>query len=158
MKRVKIHILDNKHKWVRGLVFAAIFMAIPAFAEYGFVKIMPASYWFEYISIEPETQYASAGEQINFVSTLHVKQPVSMEWNDVMRCERADGTKYFWRSYDSANANVNTLGISSSTWNYPYALPDESGGSCWLESTITSRFFLGVEKQQFIKSHKVFMK
>lgn len=154
-QKLKQHVRDNRARWVRGVVFALLFVIVPIVGEYWFMKVTPSTYWFEYIAIEPQKQVASTGEVIKFISTTEIKQQVDFEWHDVMRCADPDGYEYYYRDYKSQAAEVEPRAQSSSTWQYPHGLPHKVGTCCWLESTITVPLHFGIEKQQQLLSGQI---
>lgn len=149
MKHKIIHLYHREKNRVANMaVFVFLFVFGAMGVEYlqeVYINAQPASIWFEYHAVEVVQDTAIAGEHPFFISFAEIKRPVTLSWNDVLRCTK-DGKDYFYRSYDSSYTyleamNIPTLitdengDVHSSSWQYGHVLPDTPGEFCRLITT-----------------------
>lgn len=136
--------------WLLLLVLTMIFVVGAAFVT---LTILPMSYWIYYESVEPAKDFFSVDESLQFVSTLEVKRPSTVSWNDIVYCIDPDLKTYcYYMEYTSSNANVETHGIDHVVWNYPKSVGIAT--ECYLKSTTNLHLPFNIVKQQTTKSGK----
>ena len=147
MKRIGLMIFDIL---LNGVVLYGAFLLL----FYAFLNVMPTSFWFTYHSVEPATIPAEiTKDHIAMRSTLTVRQEVNMSWNDVLRCKSPTNMWSFYSQYDS-NAQTITVGENKvSEWKWRGVMP-QTPALCRIDSTITTKLSMGVEKKQFIQSQE----
>jgi hypothetical protein len=147
MKRVGLMIFDTL---LNGVVLYGVFLLL----FYGFLSVMPTSFWFTYHSVEPATIPAEINKDyIAMRSTLTVRQEVNMNWNDVLRCKSPTGMWSFYSQYDSSAQTITVGENKVSEWKWRGIMP-QTPALCRVDSTITTNLSMGVEKKQFIQSQE----
>jgi len=111
-----------------------LFLATIVLTEIVFVRVMPMSFWVDYVSIEPVACDIDCGDTIRFISKRHVARPVFATWSDVVWCFDANGKKVYTQDFESSG-ELTPGGKEEAVWIYDEPLP--CARTCYLESTTT---------------------
>lgn len=111
------------------------------------LRVAPASYWFEYESVEPLHTNFDIGETLQFVSKFERYRPVNFTFNDTLYCDNGNGFAYYSNYVSSSIRNMPKKDIS--IWNYNAIYPQQKS-TCKLRSVITHTIDRGYKKSQEI--------
>lgn len=151
--------MSIKQKTVRAIIssilLAILFPFIAVVSQVTFYLVAPASFWFQYYSVEPLNRELSSHSSLRFESSFIVNRTSSFSWNDILQCEHKNGIIEYFSNYNSARISAET-GERTTQWVYHGILPTPPR-KCMLESNITVHLPYGIEKHQKIYSSFFFI-
>jgi hypothetical protein len=140
--------------FILNILFSgALLYGLFLFTLYAAYSLTPTSFWFHYDSVEPYSVPVDiTKDYILMQSNLTVSQTTNLNLNDVLRCFN-NGHWSYYSQYDS-NAETILIGKDKvSVWKWRGTMP-QTPALCRMDSTITTKLPMGIEKTQFIKSQE----
>ena len=142
---------DAKTKLMLLIMWVFIVLLVLSFG----LEFAPRSWFFHYYDITPtKTEFETGRHRLMFLSDLKVNVPMTLEFNDILRC-KDDGVED-GRWAEHTNQSTRSLGVAPTArrktlWsmNTEFRHPNR----CYVESNITGRIKVGpivVEKIQIV--------
>jgi hypothetical protein len=132
-------------KIAHALALIVVLFAIILTAVYSFLIATPASFWFEYVSVE------SFGEQkinkpLRFKSNMIVRRTATLSWNDVLRCQNGLADSYVIHSTQDTKGVClpPTKEFVDVHWTYRHGITEPT--VCYMVSNITISLPFGIVK------------
>ena len=143
---------DSRHilfRTINIVLFAVLFTVVPIIVNLSFNYFSPASWWFNYYSVEStKTEYTSK-EDLRFVSDRDIIRPLTFQFSDQLFCtDMAEEVgSIFYSSLDGSSVWDNPVERKQSTWTFLGDKPSVYS-QCYLVSNITADVGLGITKKQ----------
>lgn len=146
----------EKHEWLRYVVAlllnGTIILSFYHLLAYLVISLLPASYYFNYYSVEPLKMEYADGEKITMVSNAVYNKPVFIEWRDVLRCPPID-----FYSVAITSIHKDKSETLNGQWIYPGQVPP-APSKCTMEAQITATVSYWIKKTQVIFSQPFIIK
>jgi hypothetical protein len=129
-------------------------LAIIHGGEFLYNKLMPASHWFEYESVEAHNEYNKIGDSLIMVSTSTIKRPVTIFWNDILRCYIGDKdtrVSSYTSSFTFDKGSYTFKEKQERPWQY-IAVTPSFDSKCYLVSNIKATVTNSINKTQTVIS------
>jgi len=142
------YFLTENAKWVRVAFFAVLFMLIPQFLDWAYVKIMPQTHWVEYEALLIEDDVDANDTFIEVFSLAEIKRQVHVKWNDVLYCNKGTGFEFITSIQTEKTYNKpqvlprSTVIDDEQVVDIPWRFPTEgklvAGEKCYIEANVVA--------------------
>jgi hypothetical protein len=154
---IKLTIKALKIPRIQSMIFWAILIPIISIGfKWAFYTVMPATFFFEYYSVEPTKAIFQDGEDLIFKSHFQVNRSLNFHYNDILRCNIDEYDNGF-HSQVLGKISLPSIGERTSIWTYNHT-PPSAPRTCFLDTTIRAELPYNVTKVQKIRSESFIIK